>query len=167
MTRKATDAAGSSTLSSITLAVVIAVILVPIGVDLAIAARATSIAGAAADGAALAAVGAQRPTSATTPRRAASDIASANGATLVSCDCTAAVVTVEVSVPLRTLLLHRLGVTEVRASATATLVDASSRATVPLARAFGARHERGRARHGNRSVVHSFTHRAQPAGAHR
>lgn len=115
------DQSGSSTTSMIALVVVVAVLLTPIGVDLALVARATSVVGAAADGAALAAASALRPTSPTTPRAAAQQIATLSGATLTSCDCVAQPVTVEVTVPVRTLLLHRLGVTAVRASARAAL----------------------------------------------
>jgi secretion/DNA translocation related TadE-like protein len=88
--------------------------------------RAARVTAAAADGAALAAASATRAASPTTPRVAAARIARAHDATLTACDCHTDRPTVTVTRPVTTRLLVHLGVTEVRASATARLVPRPS-----------------------------------------
>lgn len=85
--------------------------------------RGARMAAAAADGAALAASTASRSSSPIPPRTAADRIARANGATLEACDCgVERPATVAVALPIDTRLLVHLGLTEVRARATARLV---------------------------------------------
>lgn len=85
--------------------------------------RGARTAATAADGAALAAATASRASSPMTPRTAADRIARAHDATLDACDCgVERPATVAVTLPVDTRLLVHLGVTEVRARATARLV---------------------------------------------
>lgn len=84
--------------------------------------RGARVAAAAADGAALAAATATRNTSPVSPTLAADRVAAAHGAQVTGCRCTAPPVQVDVVLPVDTRLLARLGLTEVRASATARLV---------------------------------------------
>lgn len=84
--------------------------------------KAGRVASAAADAAALAAATASRNASPVTPRVAARRVADAHGARLDSCDCGDADAHVTVLAPVDARLLAHLGIVEVRAEATATLV---------------------------------------------
>lgn len=100
------------------LVVLIGVALLDVGALL----RVARVAAAAADGAALAAATATRNTSPVSPTVAADRVAAVHGATVTGCRCHAPPVRVDVVLPLDTRLLARLGMTQVRASATARLV---------------------------------------------
>lgn len=85
--------------------------------------RGARVAAAAADGAALAAATASPASSSLAPRTAAERIARAHGAVLTACECgTGRPATASVALPVATRLLVHLGITEVRATATARLV---------------------------------------------
>lgn len=84
--------------------------------------RGARVAAAAADGAALAAATATRNASPVSPIVAADRVAAVHGARVSACRCDAPPVRVDVVLPVETRLLADLGVTEVRASATARLV---------------------------------------------
>jgi anthranilate phosphoribosyltransferase len=103
-------------------------------IDVGALLRGARVATAAADGAALAAAGATRRDAPAAPRTAADRIARAHGATLTTCDCGPSGAHVTVTLPIETLVLHRLGVAEVTASADARLVPvptSSDDPTVP------------------------------------
>lgn len=84
--------------------------------------RAYTAAAGSADAAALAAAAATAPDDPEAPEAAAGRIAAAGGARLRGCACTTPVVEVTVVRPADTLLLDRLGISEVAATARATLV---------------------------------------------
>lgn len=88
--------------------------------------RGARVAAAAADGAALAAATATRNASPVAPTVAADRVAAVRGAQVIECRCESLPVRVDVVLPVGTRLLARLGVTQVRASATARLVPLPS-----------------------------------------
>jgi hypothetical protein len=90
--------------------------------DVGVLLRGARVATAAADGAALAAATATRNASPVPPTAAADRVAAAHDARVTACRCDAPPVEVAVVLPVDTRLLARLGITEVRAAATARLV---------------------------------------------
>ncbi len=122
-TRRTDDQAGSLAVLQATWLLALVVLVSLAALDVGALLRGARVAAAAADGAALAASTASRTSSPITPRTAADRIARANGATLQRCDCgVERPATVAVTLPVDTRLLVHLGLTEVRASATARLV---------------------------------------------
>lgn len=100
-------------------------------IDVGALLRGARVATAAADGAALAAASATRRDAPAVPRDAADRIARAHGAELTTCDCGPSGAHVTITLPVDTLVLHRLGVTEVTASADARLVPLPTTADAP------------------------------------
>lgn len=127
---------------AVTQAAVLCVLALLVGVATvrgAVLLRAVRVAGAAADGAALAAVTASRPGAATTPGAAADRIARAHGATVLACDCRGPTARVRVVLPVDDRLLGLLGIDRVHAAADATLVpDGPGPAPSPPRAAAGA-----------------------------
>ena len=119
---RATDEDGTLAVLTATWLTALVVLVSLVAVDVGVLLRGARVAGAAADGAALAAATASRTSASVLPRTAADRIARAHGATLVDCDCGGDPAEVAVTLPVDTRLLVHLGIVEVRAAATATLV---------------------------------------------
>lgn len=110
----------------VALALTIATLLILVVGDLAAVALARRTATSAAEAAALAAAGSRHPDGRGTPVLAATQIATANGARLVTCDCRSLPVTTSVEVAVSTRLL--VGITSVGATARADLTSLPSAA---------------------------------------
>ncbi|MCA1713462.1 MAG: pilus assembly protein TadG-related protein [Actinobacteria bacterium] len=125
MTERRDHEDGSGTVLACFALAVVALVLVLV-VDLTAYLVANARAQTAADAAALAAVVAADPSGAVgrDPRSVAVEVAEANGATLVSCDCGrgAREVALTVSVEVRAIAVHRLADRRVEATARAHLV---------------------------------------------
>lgn len=122
MTTRATGQAGSLAVLQATWLLVLVLLMGLAVLDVGALLRAARVAAAAADGAALAAATASRNSSPVTPRVAADRVARTHGAALDVCDCGSPRTHVTVTLPVDTLLLAHLGIVEVRAGASATLV---------------------------------------------
>lgn len=116
------DEAGSLAVVQATWLLVAMLLVGLAALDVGALLKAARVAGAAADGAALAAATASRNTSPVPPRVAADRVARAHGARIDLCDCGRPDAHVVVTLPVDTRLLVHLGILEVRAEATATLV---------------------------------------------
>lgn len=128
MTRRTAGQEGTLALSQ---AAVLCVFVVLAGVATVEAAgllRAARVAGAAADGGALAAVTASQPGGTVAPRGAAEQVVRAHGAGLVACRCGGPRAHVRVVLALDSRLLAAVGITEVHAEADAALVPDRRRA---------------------------------------
>ena len=124
MTQRPDHEEGSGTVLACFALAVVALVLVLV-VDLTAYLVASARAQAAADAAALGAVAAAGPSGAgRDPRSVAVEVAEANGATLVACECHrgAREVALTVSVEVRAVAVHRLADRRVEATARAHLV---------------------------------------------